>query len=101
MNHPVSPGLVVVGFAVGIVLSLVSFVPGGLGVMEGSMTAVFSSLGVPWENAFLAVVIFRVAYYVLPLLLSVFFFHGVMRQAVLVAARSGATQFDTPLPPSI
>ncbi len=101
VNYPIPPGLVVVGFAIGICLSLVSFVPGGLGVMEGSMTAVFSSLDVPWENAFLAVVIFRVAYYVLPLLVSLVLFHGVMRQAVHVATRSRATEFDTPLPPPI
>jgi glycosyltransferase 2 family protein len=101
VNHPIPPGLVVVGFAIGIALSMLSFVPGGLGVMEGSMTAVFSSLGVPWETAFLAVVIFRVAYYVLPLLVSLFFFHAVMRQAAQIAMRSGPTQFDTPIPPSI
>jgi uncharacterized protein (TIRG00374 family) len=101
VNYPIPPGLVVVGFAVGIVLSLISFVPGGLGVMEGSMTAVFASLGVPLVNALLAVVIFRVAYFVLPLLLSVFFFHGVLRQAARVAMRPRASEFDTPLPPPI
>ena len=72
---------VVVGFAVGIVLSLVSFIPGGLGVMEGSMAAVFASLGVPFESAVVAVLLFRVAYYVLPLVVSVFFFRGMMAQS--------------------
>ena len=81
MNYPVAPGLVVIGFAVGICLSLVSLVPGGLGVMESSMTAVFVSLGVPLEPAVVAVLIYRIAYYVLPLLLSLFFFHGLMLQA--------------------
>ncbi|HJQ85808.1 MAG TPA: flippase-like domain-containing protein [Candidatus Binatia bacterium] len=102
VNYPIPPGLVMVGFAVGICLSLISFVPGGLGVMEGSMTAVFTSLGVPFENAFLAVLIFRVAYYVLPLLTSFVLFHGVMLQAAhVVATRSRAPRFDTSLPPSI
>jgi hypothetical protein len=81
VNYPISPQLVIIGFAVGICLSLVSLVPGGLGVMESSMTAVFVSLSVPLEPAVVAVLIFRVAYYVLPLLLSLFFFHGVMLQA--------------------
>jgi hypothetical protein len=81
VNYPIAPGLVVVGFAVGICLSLVSLVPGGLGIMESSMAAVFVSLSVPLEPAVVAVLIFRVAYYVLPLLLSLFLFHGVMRQA--------------------
>ena len=38
---------VIVGFAVGIVLSFASLIPGGLGVMEGSMAAVFASMGDP------------------------------------------------------
>jgi uncharacterized protein (TIRG00374 family) len=102
VNYPIPPGLVAVGFAVGIVLSLVSFVPGGLGVMEGSMTAVFVGLGVPFESAFLAVLIFRVAYYVLPLVLSFVLFHGLMLQAAHgVARRSRAARFDTSLPPPI
>jgi uncharacterized protein (TIRG00374 family) len=81
VDYPISPGVVMVGFAVGVCLSLVSIVPGGIGVLEGSMTAVFVSFGVPLERAFVAVLIFRVVYYLLPLCLSLFFFHGVMVQA--------------------
>ena len=102
MNYPIAPGLVIIGFGVGIVLSLVSLVPGGLGVMESAMTAAFVSLSVPFEPALVAVLLFRVAYYVLPLLVSLFFFHGIFLQAAhSVAARSGSARFDTPLPPSI
>jgi uncharacterized protein (TIRG00374 family) len=101
VNYSIAPGLVVVGFAVGICLSLVSLVPGGLGVMETSMTAVFVGLGVPAEPAVVAVLIFRVAYYILPLLASLFFFHTVMLQAVHRVADSGRARFDTPLGPPI
>lgn len=89
VHYPIAPGLVVIGFAVGILLSLVSLVPGGLGVMEGSMTAVFVSLSVPFEAAVVAVLIFRLAYYLIPLLISLFLFHGVMLQAA-----HGATTRD-------
>lgn len=71
---------VIVGFAVGIVLSFASLIPGGLGIMEGSMAAVFASLGVPFETAVVAVLLFRVAYYLLPLLISLFFLHGMFVQ---------------------
>ena len=71
---------VIVGFAVGIVLSFASLIPGGLGVMEGSMAAVFASMGVPFETAVVAVLLFRVAYYLLPLLISLFFLHGMFVQ---------------------
>jgi uncharacterized protein (TIRG00374 family) len=101
VNYPIAPGLVVIGFAVGIVLSLVSIVPAGLGVMEGSMAAVFVSLGVPFEPAVVAVLIFRVAYYVVPLLLSLFLFHGVMLQAAHSSTDPTRPTFDTPLPPPI
>jgi glycosyltransferase 2 family protein len=81
VGHPLSPGMVMVGFGVGLFFSLVSFVPGGLGIMEGSMSAVFVSLGVPLEKAVVAVLIFRLTYHVLPLFVSMFLFRGVFRAA--------------------
>jgi uncharacterized protein (TIRG00374 family) len=81
VSHPLSPGVVMVGFGVGLFFALVSFVPGGLGIMEGSMSAVFVSLGVPLEKAVVAVLIFRLTYHVLPLFVSMFLFHGVFRAA--------------------
>jgi uncharacterized protein (TIRG00374 family) len=81
VSHPLSPGMVMVGFGVGLFFSLVSFVPGGLGIMEGSMSAVFVSLGVPLEKAVVAVLIFRLTYHVLPLFVSMFLFRGVFRAA--------------------
>lgn len=101
VGHPVPPGIVVVGFAVGVCVSFASLVPGGLGIMESSMTAVFVSLSVPLEPAVVAVLIFRLVYYVLPLCLSLFLFHGLMGQvarAATSAAWSGAQGFDSPAP---
>ena len=80
VNYPIAFSQVIVGFAVGIVLSFASLIPGGLGVMEGSMAAVFASMGVPFETAVVAVLLFRVAYYLVPLLISVFFLHGMFAQ---------------------
>ncbi|HVN84941.1 MAG TPA: flippase-like domain-containing protein [Candidatus Binatia bacterium] len=80
LRYNIPFNFVVVGFAIGVTLSLISFIPGGLGIMEGSMAAVFASLGVPFETAVVAVLIFRVAYYVLPLVISLFFFHGMFLQ---------------------
>jgi glycosyltransferase 2 family protein len=90
VRYPIPMSFVVVGFAVGVILSLVSFVPGGLGVMEGSMAAIFASLSVPFETAVVAVLIFRVAYYLFPLIISVFFFRGMLLQG----ARNAATALD-------
>ena len=88
VNAPLPPSIVIMGFGVGLFFSLVSFVPGGLGIMEGSMTAVFVSLKVPYEASFLAVLIFRLTYQVVPLLVSVFLFHGLVVQAIRQVASS-------------
>jgi uncharacterized protein (TIRG00374 family) len=93
VRYPIPMSFVVVGFAVGIILSLVSFVPGGLGVMEGSMAAIYASLSVPFETAVVAVLIFRVAYYLLPMIISVFFFRGMLLQA---RAAPAALEQDSP-----
>ena len=50
--------------------SIASLVPGGLGIMEGSMAAVFVTLGVQFEQAVVAILIYRAAYYGLPILAS-------------------------------
>jgi hypothetical protein len=87
LHHPLAPGLVLIGMGVGLVLSFVSIVPGGLGIVEGSMTAVFVGLGVPFDTAVMAVLIFRSAYYVIPVLVSLLFFHGLVRQLAGTPAR--------------
>jgi hypothetical protein len=54
------------------------------------MAAIYSSLGVDWDAALMAVLLYRVAYYVIPGILSVFVFWGlkmsepdIMAQTVL------------------
>jgi uncharacterized protein (TIRG00374 family) len=73
VDHPVRLSFVIIGFAVGMVLSYVSLIPGGLGIMEGSMAAIYAGLGVPFETAVVAVVVYRLSYYVMPLVVSLFF----------------------------
>jgi glycosyltransferase 2 family protein len=89
VGYPIAIGLAVTGFAVGVCLTLVPLVPGGLGVMDFSMTGVFVSMSVPIERAAVAVLIYRVAYYVVPMLTSLFLFPGVIRQATRVVGSAG------------
>ena len=70
----------IVGFSVGIILSFVSLIPGGLGIMEGSMSAVFAGMGVPFESAVAAALLFRLIYYIVPLLLSFLFLRTMLKQ---------------------
>jgi len=67
INHPLHWTIIASVYFVGIFLSFVFIATGGLGVMEGGMTAVFFEFGVPWETALAAVLIYRLVYYLLPL----------------------------------
>lgn len=81
VEQPIAFAEVAVGFAIGMLTSLVSLAPGGLGVLEGSMTTVFVTLGMPLEPAVVAVLIFRFAYYAVPFAVSLLFFRGMLRTA--------------------
>ena len=72
----VPTGLLVTGFALGQITTIIPLLPGGLGAMEITMTAAYSSLGIEWGAALAAVLIFRLAYYVIPALASVFVYWG-------------------------
>ena len=69
-------GPLVAGFALGMVTTLIPVLPGGLGAMELTMTAAYTGFGVEWHSAFVASVIYRIAYYVVPSAISVFVYWG-------------------------
>jgi uncharacterized protein (TIRG00374 family) len=65
--HP-RPSLVLLAFAVAGVIGLVPITPGGLGIIEASLSALLVLAGVPVGDALLATLAYRVASYWLPLL---------------------------------
>jgi uncharacterized protein (TIRG00374 family) len=69
-------GHIAAGFTAGQAATLIPFLPGGLGVLEGSMAAVFEGLGVDWDKAFVAVLLYRLTYYLLPGLISILVLWG-------------------------
>jgi uncharacterized protein (TIRG00374 family) len=79
IGTPVAMSHVIAGFAIGMFFSIASLVPGGLGILEGSMAAVFVGLGVQYEQAVVAILIFRAAYYGLPVLASLLFAPRMLR----------------------
>ncbi len=60
-------GVLVAGYAMGILFWIVSITPQGIGVVEGMMTLVFASLGVPIERATVIALAFRGLTFWLPL----------------------------------
>jgi len=71
-----SAGVLVAGFAVGMVTTLIPLLPGGLGAMELAMTAVYAQMGIDWDAALMATLIYRVVYYILPGIVSIFIYWG-------------------------
>lgn len=71
-----SVGHLSAGFTVGQAATLIPVLPGGLGVMEGSIAAVLESLGVDWDRALVATLIYRLAFYAVPGAISVFVLWG-------------------------
>lgn len=56
---PISLELLVVGYSIATLFVVVSITPQGLGIVEGVMTAIFVSLGVPLERAAVVVLVYR------------------------------------------
>ncbi len=60
-------GILVAGYAMGILFWIVAITPQGIGVVEGMMTLVFASLGVPIDHATVIALAFRGLTFWIPL----------------------------------
>lgn len=66
-HQPVGFGVLVTGFAMGVLFRTLSIPPQGIGVVPGVMILVYASLGIPLERAILITLSFRVLNFVIPL----------------------------------
>jgi phosphatidylglycerol lysyltransferase len=66
----VKPGLLLGSFAGAGVLGLVSQVPGGLGVFDGLILLALTEAGYDKASVFSGLLLFRIAYYLVPLLIA-------------------------------
>ena len=74
IHYPVSDKVLMVGFSVGLFMSMFSLTPAAIGLMEGSMAGSFYLMGLDYEFSLLAILIYRIAYYFLPIAVSILFF---------------------------
>lgn len=79
LGSDIGLGVLVTGFAIGVAAGVMSMVPGGLAVQEGTMAGTYALLGVPLEEAVLATILFRAVYYMAPFALSLTLYRRVMR----------------------
>jgi glycosyltransferase 2 family protein len=81
LGPPLKAGVLVSGYVIGIMAGLISMVPGGLGVQEGSMASIYALLGATFGQAVLAAILFRILYYFLPYLLILPFYNRLLIKA--------------------
>jgi uncharacterized protein (TIRG00374 family) len=81
LGPAVRTGVLVSGYVIGIMAGLLSMVPGGFGVQEGSMAGIYVLLGVGFEQAFLATILFRFIYYLIPYFLILVIYRSLIRKA--------------------
>jgi uncharacterized protein (TIRG00374 family) len=77
----VSPQVVVSGYTVATLLNIVSPTPGGIGIAEGGMTAVFTAFGIPVEQALLVSLLYRTVFVWYPLGLGLIALHALPKLA--------------------
>jgi uncharacterized protein (TIRG00374 family) len=82
LGSSIAPGVLMTGFVIGIMAGVLSMIPGGLGVQEGSMAGIFALMDVPFDQALLASLLFRIVYFFLPYLISMAFHYRIMQKDV-------------------
>lgn len=75
----ISLPVIIVGYCLANLVTMVSAVPLGIGVFEASMALTYSGLGVPFESALLAVLIFRALAFWVILPIGAFSYHHFMQ----------------------
>jgi phosphatidylglycerol lysyltransferase len=73
-----SPWTFLAAFAFAATLGVLSLIPGGLGVFDGSLLVMLTGAGVPAEVAVAGLLLFRVVYYLVPWFLGVYLGAGLL-----------------------
>ena len=73
IGYPLDNKTLMVGFSVGLFISMFALTPGSIGLMEGCMAWTFYQMGKDYDLALLAILIYRIAYYFIPLGVSFLF----------------------------
>lgn len=79
---PVEVGVVVCGFAIGYIFTILSPTPSGIGVMEGVMTLSLTSLGLKLEEAAIVTLAFRAISFWIPFFVGMGTFQVLTRRHV-------------------
>ncbi len=73
-------GALITGFNFGITLTVISFIPGDIGVQEVSIAGILVAFGVPFSRGVLAATLFRALYYFVPFIVSLGLYWSVLKE---------------------
>lgn len=82
-KYPIYPGALITLYSVGVLFSLVSITPNGLGVVEATMILVGAGLGVPIELASVVVIGYRLVTFWLPFVVGYFAFRKMQKEKII------------------
>lgn len=69
-GRPVTPGKLLSGYALPLLIGKVAIIPGGIGLVEATMVALYHGFGVPTPTAWLVVLAYRVIAFWMPNLIG-------------------------------
>ena len=69
-GHSVSLGILLTGYGLPLIVGKVGFLPGGVGIVETTMTAIYVSLGVPSHIAVVVILVYRLISFWIPTLMG-------------------------------
>ena len=70
-GYQVNPGVLFAGYGIPYLIAKIAFLfPGGIGVIEASMAAIFNSLGVPGEVSAVVIIGYRLTSFWMPMILG-------------------------------
>ena len=70
-RHPVSLGILFTGYGLPLILGKMSFLPGGVGIIEGTMATLYNSLSVPSDVTVVVILTYRALSFWLPTLIGI------------------------------
>ncbi|MFZ0549055.1 MAG: YbhN family protein [Candidatus Promineifilaceae bacterium] len=69
-GYPINPGILLAGYGLPLLIGRVSFFPGGVGITEATMTAIYASLGIPGSVIVVVILGYRLISFWSPMLLG-------------------------------
>jgi len=69
-GHPVSVGILLSGYGLPLILGKMTFLPGGVGIVEGTMATLYNGLSVPSGVTVVVIIAYRAISFWLPTLIG-------------------------------